>query len=55
MGDERYFVADATVYIEAASQDKAQDAMMDWVADTMPKNFNISWTLTEGSPEVDDG
>jgi hypothetical protein len=44
---ERIWRADATVYIEAGTHDEAQGQMMDWVAERMPSNFVIGWTLIE--------
>lgn len=39
--------ADATVHIEATSMEEAQGQMEQWVAEHMPSNFVIGWTLGE--------
>lgn len=43
--------ADATVHIDAPTHDEAQEQMKVWVAEHMPTNFVIGWTLTEAEED----
>lgn len=47
MSEPKVFRADATFYIEAATHDEAQKQLEDFVADHMPTNFVVGWTLSE--------
>jgi hypothetical protein len=48
----RLFVADATVHIDALTMEAAQEQMEEWVAEHMPQNFVIGWTMTEADDDA---
>jgi hypothetical protein len=40
------FRAAVSIRIDAPTPDEAQTALAEWVAETMPENFVMGWTLT---------
>lgn len=48
---QKVWVAGAHIYVWASTLDEADKRLSDWIAETMPLDFIIGWTMSEATDE----